>query len=115
MGASFSQDGMEIEESKSRLLIHSELTQEYKDATHGVIGECYDELVHTFGGGLLTKFTLNDEEFDLVRASLFRGLRLPASPRRLPLTVERTNERTNERRRSSRSSSRIPRSTSRSG
>ena len=111
MGASFSQDGMEIEESKSRLLIHSELTQEYKDATHGVIGECYDELVHTFGGGLLTKFTLNDEEFDLVRASFFRGLRLPASPRRLPLTVERTNE----RRRSSRSSSRIPRSTSRSG
>ncbi|KAK7249245.1 hypothetical protein SO694_00046255 [Aureococcus anophagefferens] len=71
MGASFSledgENGERMEESASRLLIHSELTQEYKDATHAVIAECFDELVVTFGGGLLTKFTLNEEEFDLVR------------------------------------------------
>ncbi|KAH8056293.1 hypothetical protein JL722_7598 [Aureococcus anophagefferens] len=69
MGASFSledgENGERMEESASRLLIHSELTQEYKDATHAVIAECFDELVVTFGGGLLTKFTLNEEEFDL--------------------------------------------------
>lgn len=72
MGASFSQDDPgHIEAATSRLLIHSELTQEYKDATHLVIGECYDELIHTFGGGVLTKFTLTEEEFDLVFSLVF--------------------------------------------
>ncbi|KAH8044302.1 hypothetical protein JL722_14780 [Aureococcus anophagefferens] len=78
MGASFSledgENGERMEESASRLLIHSELTQEYKDATHAVIAECFDELVVTFGGGLLTKFTLNEEEFDSCGGAAFRQL-----------------------------------------
>ncbi|KAH8076806.1 hypothetical protein JL721_832 [Aureococcus anophagefferens] len=89
MGASFSledgENGERMEESASRLLIHSELTQEYKDATHAVIAECFDELVVTFGGGLLTKFTLNEEEFDLVR-------------RRGVSTVEQKRQRSSARR-----------------
>jgi hypothetical protein len=105
MGASFSledgENGERMEESASRLLIHSELTQEYKDATHAVIAECFDELVVTFGGGLLTKFTLNEEEFDLVR-------------RRGVFTVEQKRQQSSARR-SSPSSSRIPGSTSSSG
>lgn len=60
--ASSSGDGY----AERRLVIHSALTQEYKDATFGTIADCYQALVDIFGSGMLTKFTLTEEEFDTV-------------------------------------------------
>lgn len=59
------------EASPSRLVIHSELTQEYKNATFEAISDCYTTLVETFGSGLLTKFALTEDEFETVFCLVF--------------------------------------------
>lgn len=54
-----------------RIVIHSELTQEYKNATFEAISDCYNALVETFGSGLLTKFALTEDEFETVFSLVF--------------------------------------------
>ena len=63
--------GFSGESQERKLVISSELTEEYKSASLESIDECYTTMTEIFGRGELTKFTLTQDEFDMVFSLAF--------------------------------------------